>query len=611
MVNINPNDQPKQDSYKGTLKRYAKNSSEKFYLELLFKLADTSKDGNVDENELRTLEQNLSERSIFGDGVFDNKEFKDFVKDYNKPLKSDPSKMLEFSKEDFSTLKDMKTGISQSMFDKFKEFCNIRLGKGDTNTQLGINGKLSLDASVTSKQDQTGDCYLLTAVNLLSRANDGDLSDYIKPDGKGGAVISYKGTQNYQGGTFDAKVYESEINLIRQYQKDNPIKSNYMYGSERKEYSILSKGDDDVLAMEVAEMKRKAYSRVKLDLESKRSSNLPEFLQNKKTELINNYINGLSSEDKNELSKYILQRKKLEPKINELIWDMEVSDEEIRAFEFDDELIQKIKDNPKIFEHLKFKFNQDCCDAEGNEKETLDDECVAKIRERIKLFYKNDNPRKNICQDDEEVQETKRDWFEKLIKIMKVEDGIQNGKIKLPEISNSEIRNYKITEEDLKQLYPPNKKSEVFIDKIDKYLMDQFSNMTIKDDAMLKDYHTLISKGGNSENVLKALAGAESISSAKYKSAYQTLGYKSTKKDREQFEAKRKAEIMQWIQDADAKGYSNIAVSINGNHEVLFKSYDAKNDMLICYNPWDMNREEPFIIDSVSDLTGIKLPPKK
>ena len=62
MVNVNPNNSSKQNSYKGTLDRFTNNKTERFCIDLLFRLADTNKDGNVDADELKALEKNLSEK---------------------------------------------------------------------------------------------------------------------------------------------------------------------------------------------------------------------------------------------------------------------------------------------------------------------------------------------------------------------------------------------------------------------------------------------------------------------------------------------------------------------------------------------------------------------
>ena len=116
------------------------------------------------------------------------------------------------------------------------------------------------------KQGSTGDCYLLTRLKNLSRKSWGKkaIKESIEPDGMGGAYITFKGA--FQPSTYVRRpitihISIEEILSIREKQNTEIDTSKYDFNNQedieryRAEYNALnqfSKGDDDVLAIELA-----------------------------------------------------------------------------------------------------------------------------------------------------------------------------------------------------------------------------------------------------------------------------------------------------------------------------------------------------------------------
>lgn len=93
--------------------------------------------------------------------------------------------------------------------------------------ETSINGEIE-----DTKQGDAGDCWLLTHINGLRDTKWGKklIKNAIKPDGAGGAVITFKGAKGEQ------KEFHISVNEI--------IKA--------RESGIYSSGDDDMIAMELA-----------------------------------------------------------------------------------------------------------------------------------------------------------------------------------------------------------------------------------------------------------------------------------------------------------------------------------------------------------------------
>ena len=93
--------------------------------------------------------------------------------------------------------------------------------------ETSINGEIE-----NTEQGDAGDCWLLTHINGLRDTKWGKklIKNAIKPDGAGGAVITFKGAKGEQ------KEFHISVNEI--------IKA--------RESGIYSSGDDDMIAMELA-----------------------------------------------------------------------------------------------------------------------------------------------------------------------------------------------------------------------------------------------------------------------------------------------------------------------------------------------------------------------
>ena len=93
--------------------------------------------------------------------------------------------------------------------------------------KTNINGEIE-----DTEQGKTGDCWLLTNLNCLRDTKWGKqiIKNAIQPDGKGGAIITFKGAKT------KAKKFHITAAAIVQARKSG----------------IYSKGDDDVIAMELA-----------------------------------------------------------------------------------------------------------------------------------------------------------------------------------------------------------------------------------------------------------------------------------------------------------------------------------------------------------------------
>lgn len=123
----------------------------------------------------------------------------------------------------------MLTGINNTQLEE--NFC-ITLSSAKTaapaSVFLSCNGRIEN----TRQSDYTGDCWLLSNVNTLRDTSWGQqmLKDAIKPDGKGGAIITFKGSKGKQ------KAFKISAQDI----------------AKAKKSGRYSSGDDDMIAMELA-----------------------------------------------------------------------------------------------------------------------------------------------------------------------------------------------------------------------------------------------------------------------------------------------------------------------------------------------------------------------
>lgn len=193
--------------------------------------------------------------------------------------------------------------------------------------------KTNIDGVIqdTKQSEETGDCWLLTTLNAMRDTKWGAkiIKDAIKKDGKGGVIITFKGSKGEQK---EFRVTEEEIVIARESGK-------------------YSKGDDDVIAFELAmEKYLKLYGTLH-GREVNQSAAGGELLDGGRGMGINNFIELLSGKEIDEEHVHYFVR----PKTSFYTTDTEFS-------EFKENMItilDEIEKNPNKY-CINFSFNSNC-----------------------------------------------------------------------------------------------------------------------------------------------------------------------------------------------------------------------------------------------------------
>jgi len=585
---------------------------------LLFNFADTNKDGHVSETEFNAFDTKVkvflqNDKNIRADelaSIFKTQEDKEkAVKSYwslffgnEKKSNSQCNSYLKaLAKNNSEKTKELDTkGISQTVYNLFTEFCKSGWGAGESKD--GINAKVDLydEKERSFYQGKTNNCYFLSFVLSECLANDGDLSDILRSDGKGGAIITLQGMLDSEGKHVEINISEEEINYIRRMQRNNQVHKSdfegigaryisYEYDIADKKPTKLSKGDTDVLALELASIKYHFYRNI-IDFIRTPQKDFNDKIPKKHFEkTLKEIYDALSkSPVGNELKKHIIEQKK----INHYIEESDVYISRAKNFKLDDATISRIMNNKyakeAFYSHYKTYYNMAVETAAKSKGRIKADKEFIRLVKGVAANYDNSDKLYN---------------YRTIINALNINDGDFCA-------TDDEIRNFKLTPENLTAIYNTDGKKDdektLYLSKEVKgfvidYLLKVDLDLTHKNDIEPEKtnfdvLYPIIDYGGYSEDLIVDWKGHNAYICTQNKNRVYTRSISPSDNfgERKYLTPKNNEEYLEnndilinELDKAVTKYKKIILVIKNINHAVALKSYTPGNNTIEIYDPND------------------------